>query len=772
MSFRRTTVLRCGIAAAALLPATAAVAQGATGGMDGEIIVTAQKREQALQDVPVAITALGSAELEQRRLTSVDQLSGIAPNLTIKAGNTTSSSVQVAVRGSVTTNLAVTEDLAVGIYLDGIYVGKASGAVFDIMDLERIEVLRGPQGTLFGRNTLAGAISLVTRKPSDTFRLEGEASFGNYGYMAGRGLVNVPLTDNFFVKLSGQFQLRDGFTKLVPDPLGFFPAATGKVDDLNRNSLIAQARWIPTSNLTLDYTYLRSRTNESPMTALAAVGAGNIFDPTSPIYMPGMPADQYVVGDKRPSRLSLDRQPMDKSKTYSHTLNADLDIGAATLRSLTSYRHATIDQGYLGLDVDGTPIPLALGGFQNKIKQFSQELQLIGALVDDRLNYVVGAYYLRDNAQSSNPQSYFFGASQFDTRFGVRARAYALYANVDYALTDRLTLTGGARWTSERKQLNRFYQILALSPNPGLPLPITTIDIRKSDKVRKTFSNVSPTVILAYEFDPDVNAYAKYAVGFRSGSFNGEATTDADVRTSFDPEKNEAFELGLKTRFLDRKVRLNIAAFYNRQKDKQVPVFMAAGTAATLNRNAGRAKVYGIEAELDAQPVDALRLFGTLGLLRTKYQEYLDTDRNGNVVNVADNRVFAQSPKTTATVGADLTLTDSETLGSWTLSGDLRYQSRILALPGQKVLDPDFPLVGTAADLYIPAQTIANIRLRWEALDLSPGAPALYAMLWVNNLTDFRKSTNKLGFGPNFGGLVPANYHPPRTYGLTFGFKI
>lgn len=767
MSMSIKALIICSVSASALL-SSGAVAQS----QPDEIIVTAQKREQALQDVPVAISAFGASELSAKRITNVDQLSGIAPNLTIEAGNTTSSGIQVAIRGSVTSNVTTGEDPAVGIYLDGVYVGKGAGAVFDIVDLERVEVLRGPQGALFGRNTLAGAISLVTRKPSDQLRIEGELTYGNYNYMASRALVNLPLTDRFFVKVSGQFQVRDGFTKLSADPLGFFPTAQGDMDDLNRYSVLAQARWLPTDNLTIDYSYHLSRTNEHPLSALSGVGAGNIFDPASPVYIPTMPANLYVVpGKNRPKKIAVDHRSIDKSKVYSHSLNMELDLGDAALRSISSYRDVSIDQGNLGLDVDGTPMPLALGGFKIDISQYSQEFQLVGRALDSRLNYVAGAYYLKDNGQSHNPQEYFFGASAFDTSYGVRTRAYALYANVDYEVADGLTLTGGLRWTKERKHANRFYQILAVTPNPGLVLPYTVIDIRKADKVQKSFSNLSPTAIIAYEVNPDLNLYAKYAVGFRSGGFNVEATTDQDVRTAYNPEKNESFELGVKSRFLDRRVQLNVAAFYNRQKDKQVPVFLAAGTAATIYRNAGRAKVYGLEAELNVQPVDALKLYGSLGLLRTKYQTYSDTSITGVVENVADNRFFAKAPKTTLTVGGDLTLADTDSAGRFIFSGDVRYQSKVFALPGQRHLDPNFPLVATGAELGVPSLTVANARLRWEADQISPGAPQLYAMLWVNNLTNYRKINNSLSFGPNFGGLVVSNYHAPRTYGLTLGFK-
>jgi iron complex outermembrane receptor protein len=733
-----------------------------------DIIVTAQRREQSLQDVPVAVSAIGKDQLAARQISNVTQLSGLAPNLTITTSPTSSVGIQVALRGSVTTNPSVVYDPAVGLYMDGVYVGKGFGAVFDIGDLERVEVLRGPQGTLFGRNTLAGAVSFVTRKPSDTLRIEGEATYGNYDYMAMRALVNVPLTDRLFVKGAVQIQRRDGFVRSVADPYGLFPAPTGEQDDRNRTSALVQVRWKPTDRLTLDYSYDYSDVDEHPMTALYSIGAGNIFDPASPVYS-GLPLYLYVQPtDKRPKEISNDIISSEKSRVQGHSLIAEYALDGLSVKSITAHRRNKVTGAPLKFDSDGSPIPIVLGGYGTDFKQFSQELQVTGVAFDDRLNYVLGGYYLKDNGQSPNPQSYFYGSNAFETSFGIRTRAFATYGQADYKLTDRLTLTGGLRWTSEHKQLNRFYQILALSPNPGLPLPFTVIDIGRADNVRHTFSNVSPTAILAYAFNRDLNVYARYAVGFRSGSYNGEATTDPDARTYFAPEKNRSYELGIKSRMFDRRLQLNIAAFYMDQVDKQVPVFVAAGTAATINRNAGGARVYGLEVEIDARPVDQFHLWGSLGLLRAKYRQYLDIDTGGNLVDVADNRFFPKSPRTTASAGADLTL--YKAASTVTLSGDVLYQGRNYSLPGQIAYDPAFPLVGASTDLALPSSTLVNARLRWDDIPLS-GNLRGYAMLWAKNLTNFVKPNNKISFGPNFGGIVTANYYEPRTYGLTLGFS-
>ena len=779
-------------------PATAGVTAEGSGGGIGEIIVTAQRREQALQKVPVAVSTVNAAQIAARRLNNIDQITGIAPNLVITTGNGSSSSTQIAVRGSVTTNNTINYDPAVGLYLDGVYVGKAAGSVFDIGDLERVEVLRGPQGTLFGRNTLAGAISFVTRKPEDKLRIEGELTYGNYNAMAGRGVLNLPLADTLFIKVSGQFQKRDGFTKLVPDPFALPAAlarsATGRLDDRDRYSVMGQVRWQPTDALTLDYSYDLSHTNEHPFTGLFGIGSGNIFDPNSPIYS-GLPLYLYVIpGDNRPKTTSSDIRTRDRSRVYGHSLTASYDLGFATAKSITAYRNVTTHQGPLGQDLDGSPMAIATGGYVNHYSQFSQELQLTGAVWDDRISYVVGGYYYRDNGQADGPQSYFLGATNVETKLGLRSRAYAAYGQVDFKATEKLTITGGVRWTSERKRVNRLYQVVD-SGGFHFDPPLTVVDITPdgqcyqpsglyapcSSPNQRTFSNVSPTGIIAYQFTSDLNVYAKYAAGFRSGSFNADAGPSADTANPasdilryYRPEKNQSVELGIKSRFFDRRLTINVAAFYNTEVDKQVASFVGVQSASTINNNAGKGRVKGLEVEVDARPIDSLRVYGTLGLLRARFSRFLDTitagPDAGTQADVANNRYYPKSPRTTLSGGADLEVFKGER-GTITLSGDAQYQSKTFALPGAYTYDPRFPLVATAASYAIPLSSLFNARIRWDDVPLGASGLKGYAMLWGKNLGNNRKVNNKIEFGPNFGGLLNANYLDPRTYGVTMGFK-
>jgi iron complex outermembrane receptor protein len=737
-------------------------------GAVAEVIVTAQRREQSLQQVPVAVTSLGGEYLASRQIQSIDKLSSLAPGLNVVKGATDAAATVISIRGSATTNQGILFEPAVGVYVDNVYVGKSYGSIFDIPDLERVEVLRGPQGTLYGRNTLAGALSLVMRKPSGAFRAEVEGSYGNLDYRQFKALVNIPITDSLFVKLDGQVRKRDGFTRYTTDPNGFFPTWRAKSggDDLDRTVGDLQVRWAPNEMLTVDYGLSYSRVDEHPLTTLVGFDAGGILDPASPAYI-GAPAFLYVKSpDKRPDTIAVNDEQRQKVTVWGNNLTATLYVNGVTLKSITGYRTLKVIDAAPFKDVDGSPLAIAGGGFNTKYHAFSQEFQASGKLLGDRLNYVVGGFYFDDSGNSLNPQTYFFGSSRFDTRLGGQTRSLAAYAQADYALTPTVTLSGGLRYTRERKQVERFYQIQAL-PGFPLPLPFTAIDITRADDVHKTFSDLSPTAIIAWQAMPTVNLYAKYARGYRSGGFNGEATDTLSVATPYGAETNTAYEAGLKSQFFERRLQLNLAGYYNRQSNKQLSVFTASSTAATVIQNAGKSHVYGLEVEVLARPVRSVTLTGSFGVLSQAYDGYLDTAANGQVREVGDNRVFAQAPERTASGAADVIIYRG--VGTVHVAGSVSYRSGLYTLPNQKVFDPAFPLVGVASDVRVPAVTTLGLQIRWN--DIPLGSTTANVSLWGENLTDEDKPAAFIKFPPAFGGLRVANYMDGRTFGLTVGMK-
>lgn len=635
--------------------ADGAVTQGATADasdQDGleEIVVTAQKRSENVQDVPIAISAISSDYLESRDITSIDQLGSVAPNVKIERSPSNKTISQISIRGSVTINPSVLFEPAVGLYVDGVYIAKAQGSIFDIADLERVEVLRGPQGTLYGRNTLAGAINLVTRKPSGEFGGSAEITYGSFNLRRAKATIDLPAVGIFSAKVSGQIQKRDGFIDVVPNP---FPEAVlaqpnsvSETNDLDNHSLLVQIRARPSADLTVDYAFDYSRYDQRPDYAqLFRVNRNgdprDLFDPASPSYpFAGafFPLNLYTNEDRQRT-ASIDADPLfEKLRTQGHALTIAYDIGDATLKSISAYRKLEFADS---LDLDGTPLNVAFTQRFTEYDSFSQEFQLVGSALGDRLNYVVGAFYFVDKGETLGPQFFFGGGTAFQSDYGQHTEAYAAYAQADFKITDRLVLTGGIRYNHEEKDISRLLVIGA-----GTAMPTTLLDVRYGDIPDAKYNSVSPAATIRYEISDRINVYARYAKGFKSGGFNGETneitapTADCpsgapELCNPYQPEKVDSFEVGFKSRLLDNKLQLNVSAFWDEHKQIQLSVFRGEGAASSAVLNAAAARIRGIEAEFTARPTRTVTINGSAAYLDPKYKEYLDAG-----IDVSNNRAF------------------------------------------------------------------------------------------------------------------------------------
>ena len=764
---------------ALMLTAGAASAQTAAATDDGgiaEIVVTAQKRAENIQDVPIAITAIGSAFLESRGITSIENLGAIAPNVKIERAPSNKTISQISIRGSVTINPAITWEPAVGLYLDGVYVAKAQGSIFDVADLERVEVLRGPQGTLYGRNALAGAVNLVTKKPTGELGGLGEFTYGNFDQVRGRAILNLPRAGVFSLKLSGQIQKRDGFIQIGPNP---FPAAflarpnsVDSTNDVDSLSGMAQLRIEPSDNLLIDYAFDYSRYDQRPDYAqLVRVNRNgdprDIFDPNSPSYQFAgafFPLNLFTNPDRQSSG-SIDANPLfEKSRVYGHSLTIAYDFGNATLKSISAYRNVDFSDS---LDLDGSPLDVAFTQRFTKYDAFSQELQLVGTALGDKLNYVIGGFYYTEAAETLGPQSFFGGGTAFQSDYGSNTDAYAVSAQLDYAITDALKLTVGGRYTYEKKDVRRFLRSL------GPPAPVTIADIPFGGVPDATFNDFSPAATLSYAITDDINVYGRYAQGFKSGGFNGEsnsfgAPTAACPSGAFElcdpyrPETVDSFELGLKTSFFDRRMTLNLAVFNNEHKDIQLSIFQAIGAASSTVRNAAQARIRGLEIEFVAKPVDAVTLNGSFAFLDAKYKSYIDGG-----IDVADNRAFPHTPKFTMNLGADWRVIEGK-WGRFNLIADVSHVSSYFTFPF--ALTTPTPSDQNAFTTRSPGRTIVNMRAVMSNFMI--GGVKTEVAGWVRNLTQEDRPQNFIDFGPGFGGLTVGYFPDPRTYGLTAGVRF
>jgi len=746
----------------------------------GAIVVTAQKRAENVQDVPIAISAVGTAYLESRGVDSIDKLGAIAPNVKIERAPSSKTISQISIRGSVTINPAITWEPAVGLYLDGVYIAKAQGSIFDVADLERVEVLRGPQGTLYGRNALAGAVNLVTKKPSGEAGGLAEVTYGSFNEVKVRGVLDLPQMGILSAKVSGQYRRRDGLINIVPNPVPGVPAAgapkVSETDTIRNGSFMVQLRAELSDALTADYTFDYSEADQTPpFSQLLSVNRNrdprDIFDPAGPSYAFGgafFPLDKYT-NRTRVETASIDGQVYERSRSYGHALTLTADLGAATLKSITAYRNLKWSDG---LDLDGSPLPVAYTQRITNYHAWSEELQLTGNAFADRLSYVLGAFYFDETAFTNNPQSYFGGGTDLDSRYGALTKAFALYAQADYKLTDALKLTLGARYTYEKKDMTRFFRVNRDVAN-GILTPLVVADIPYSRVNDAKYNDFSPAATLSYEITPEINTYARFAKGFKSGGFNGETNVfgapsaacpsgAAELCNPYKPEKVDSYEIGFKTRLLDNRLVLNVAAFRDEHKDIQLSIFTASTGAASVVRNAAAARIQGLEFEAVLRPIDAITINGSLAFLDATYKSYIDGG-----VDVSKNRAFPHAPKTTASAGIDWKVIQGD-WGKLNIYGDLSYVSKYYTFPYALTAPARSDQV--AGTTESPGRTIVNLRATVGEIPL--GGATVDVSAFVRNLTKERDPSNFIDFGPGFGGLLLGYFPDPRTFGVTAGIRF
>jgi len=771
----------------AILCATTAMAMPAiaqdtaaqdTGGI-GDIVVTAQKRAENVQDVPLAISAVSSEYLEARDISSIDRLGSIAPNVKIERAPSNKTISQIAIRGSVTINPAVTWEPAVGLYLDGVYIAKAQGSIFDVADLERVEVLRGPQGTLYGRNALAGAVNLVTKKPTGEAGGSAEISYGNFDYWRGKAVLNLPAMGALSMKVSGQIQKRDGFVKVGPNPFpqAFLarPSSVSDLGNLDGKSGMIQLRLKPEGNFTADYQFDYSRYNQrTDFSQLVSVLPNSLF--TNPAILGAIAPLGLYANPKRQSTASVDANPLyEKTRTYGHSLTLAVDMGDATLKSISSYRNLRWQDA---ADLDGSPLDVANTQRDTSFHAYSQELQLTGQAMDNRLNYVVGAFAYKEKAETLGPQRFFGflnqvgapGAADLQSDYGSNTKAWALYAQLDYRLTDALKMTLGARYTNEVKDIRRRFAV-------GTPRTVL-FDVPYGGVPDAKFNDFSPTATLSYEASDNVNVYARWARGYKSGGFNGEtdvggligqpfSCTSAPGKNSelcnpYRPEEVDSYELGLKTKLADGKLIFNVAGFWDEHKDIQLSVFTAQGAAASVVLNAAAARIRGLEFEAVARPIPSLTINGSFAVLDAKYKSFIDGG-----VDVSNNRAFPHTPKATAALGVDWRVIEGD-WGKLNLTGDYNHVSSYYTFPF--ALRGNRAVENVASNTRSPGRDIVNVAARIS--DFNVGGARTELSFWVRNLTQEDRPTNFIDFGAGFGGLTLGYFPDPRTYGATFGVKF
>jgi iron complex outermembrane recepter protein len=721
-------------AAVAAALASPAAAQQTAAPMLDELIVTAQKREQRLQDVPISISAFDAISLETSGIESVDDIAFRAPGLTVARFNAVQP--QIFIRGIGSTDQSASGDQSVGVFIDGVYIGRVGVSDLDFFDLERVEVLRGPQGTLYGKNVVGGAINIITQRPADEFSARFELGAGNFSRRSVRALVTGPLNQEAAGKLTLSTVKRDGYAK---------SANTGKdLSDDDNITLRGQVLLTPWDNMdmlvTADFSRDRLAGNNRE-----CLGEQFIFFPW---FAPGSPfAGSPCSPDPFVNEKSVDGYQDRDIYGVSVQLTRDTRFGELT--SITAYREGDYD---ILEDFSGSDADLVVRHAVDEIEQWSQELRLADMAFGGRLTWMAGLYgywaeidRLENNDFSGNDVPLglpAFGLS-FNTFYFQRNRttSNAMFGELSFGLSDTVNLTVGARYTYEQK--------LADIRTEGFDPTGTFLVAPYEVRAKKSWNSFTPKISLDWAITDDVMVYASITEGQKSGGFNGTAPSAEAAEIPFDEEQARQYEIGLKSEWFDRRLRANLTAFYIDYEDLQV--FQLVEGGRLIVDNAADATSQGYELELLARLTDGLTAQASYAYLDATYDEFI----NEAGQDFSGNRL-TRSPKNSYNIG----LTQRAQLGAnlgLLLHAEYSYRSRIFFNPD------NWPLTGDDSLGLVNARvTLEFLR---QNIDLS---------IWGSNLTDEVYVTQAIdGRGPfnlsqNAAGVIGA----PRMYGANLNWRF
>jgi len=762
-----------------------------------EVVVTAEKRETNLQKTPISISVVTAEAMADRHVQSLTDLNdGAVPGLRVMPFASRPFNMILNIRGvgimSDTNQPA--RDPGVGVYVDGVYLGRPQGLDAALYDVERIEVLKGPQGTLFGRNTEAGALNITTKRPSGQFHLNMVGGLGNFHSYEGEFHLDLPEWNNFRVKVDGVVNARDGF---VDNPL----AGADDWGQVQRRGVRAQLQWRPTENFVANYAYDTGRTEETTLfNNQIALGTQKIAT-----IAPLLPHRVKVGPIGVPLEPSVGRQ-------WGHTLNLTWDVSDdLTLKSISSYRDLYQNQ-FSAPSGAGTPAPATAASLQFERYslaafdqyQYSQEFQAVGQF--GRLQYVVGALAYHEHVEDQ-AQAYFTlqfdalgaGTSYFVIPYGannianlngkpavtnlvkplfpyagvdraseVSTDSYGVYGQATYTppiFEDRLHLTAGLRWTNDRKK-----GALLVVNNA---LPVNNRGVSGAIGFKDSWKRVDPMITLAFDVAPDVSVYGKWGTGYKSGGANSRSLSYG----SFDPETISMFEVGAKSEFLDHRLRFNIAAYdgdykdiqydytapyYNLNPDGSISTVGTRTTEDTINAP-DKGKVRGVEADAMLAPMEGLTISASYTYNYIRLPDALNPFPTfvpgvGMVFSTQKQTRHQQyTPQDSATLGVDYEMPVQDVT--------LRFHADANWNGGYYTTANDVAIAGGlfAPQLKTQAGTVVNARVSVTDIPLAETGGVLTVAFWVRNLfNEEHMVTRSLSIT---GGITGA-FNDPRTFGL------
>lgn len=732
-----------------------------------DIVVTAQRREATVQDTAAAISAFGGESLEAARVLSFEDLAGAATSLSFTA--LTPIDQEFNIRGITNTRLdSPSADQSIGIFVDDVYVGRSGLFNFDLYDIDRVEVVRGPQGVLLGRNVVGGAINILTAQPEAETGGAIAVSYGNYNEKLARGHITGTISGPLTARLSFQYRNRDGFNHdLLHDV---------DLDNADSFQMRGQLKLAPegsdfTARLVFDYTKDKSNGFHSVALDGPAAGSGPWSAARAAIgtirgkplgVRESLPEWPRYKGDAADTPQQLNRE------AWGLSLRLDKELGGlGTVSSITGYRKGeafnVYDQTGIGPDNGYGVISPTLFTFpvneDENIRQFTQEIRLVSPEVEDSgFDYIVGAYYQHDKVSKLDKfwaevplpaLTTLSGESHWDNR--ATNESYAIFGQLGYRFSEKFHIVGGIRYSHDKKS-GRVTGISVEGGDKFNPTDLVALTplagtFREGQSFttpyRDTWSEMTPQVTAEFKPNRNMLFYVTFATGYKGGGFEDDPANAVAAQSSYDPETVDSWEAGAKLDLFDRRVRLNIAAFKMRYKNLQVTQTSAA-CLCNITDNAADAKIKGVELEATVAVTDGLTLNGGLTLLDTKYINFIDSLGNDNSGNF-----LQRTPKYQWNVGADF-VTD---LGSWErgLRANINYsrQGKLYWAPDNLQMEKPYGQLGAR-------------------VSITPNRGDWTFSLWGRNLTNTLYRTNIIAF---FGDEV-SRLGAPRQYGAEVSIKF
>lgn len=710
----------------ALIHAVSSASAQETGGIE-EIVVTAQKVSESLQKVPISIAAVDAQTLARANAVNLDAVQQLTPGMTIAAVGSGFVSYTY-IRGAGTNVLTSDAEPSVAYYVDEVYQAGTAGLLPDLLDIERIEVLKGPQGTLFGRNAAAGAVSMITKRAEDAFDAWASAEVGNYNAWAIRGGLTGPITSDgaWRYRLATGVRERDAFTENMAG--GTDP---GFVDQLTARGALEYVGSSLDARLTADYfTSDNGMTNQSPSTAYAY--CRDLMNAAACASLPP---------DSLPPRADAfhtyyDVDGFEDQDTWSTTLRLDFDLAFATLTSISSYRDNQFDRI---ADYDATAKNAFVLGTNEENQTFSQELRLSKSA--DGLSWIAGIYYYdntTDRLDTILPGPDFvvpaFAALPGSYHQDLEVKSYAAFGQLTYFLTDAMGVTVGGRYTRDEKDSTQ-------TNNPFGPVPQYIV------RHTPEWSSFDPSLSVQYFVNPATLVYASARQGFKSGGFQSLAGSLALASNVYDPEEVRSYELGLKSRWMEDRIQLNVAAFRTEISDQQILRLPQVGVS--IIDNAGETSTDGVDVSFIALPVPQLRIEANATFQRARFDRY-DTIVAGQPASYADN-LQLRSPDEAVSLTGEYTV-PLESAANVHFRLDYFYQSKVYFDAANSSFDGAFQ----------PSYGVVNGSVTYTSAD-----GTYDVSLYGRNLNDEEYYRN-VALQGRYGLAVPGD---PLTFGLRFGWR-